>query len=85
METMAAPLQKEFEYYIANQGDLVAVHGFGKYVVIKGEKVIGVYDDQIQAIKETSKTHTPGTFLVQHCVPGSDSYTETFHSRVLFS
>jgi len=81
---MATPLQKEFEYYVANQADLVAKHG-GKFVVIKGEKVIGVFDDQIEAIKETSKTNAPGTFLVQKCVPGSDSYTETFHSRVIFA
>jgi hypothetical protein len=84
MSVMAAPLLKEFEYYVAHQSELVAKYA-GKFVVIKGEKVLGAYDDELQAIRETSKTHLPGTFLVQKCAPGSDSYTATFHSRVVFA
>lgn len=81
---MDKPLEEEFRYYIAHQDELVAQHK-GKYVVIKGEKVIGVFDDEIEAINQTSKTHELGTFLVQKCEEGADSYTQTYHSRVAFN
>jgi len=51
--------------------------------VIKNEGVIGVYDSDIEAIEETSEKHEMGTFLVQKCEPGPNSYTQTFHSRVV--
>ena len=81
---MAIPLEKEFQYYLDNQDELVKKHN-GKFVVIKDRVVIGVYDTELEAIKETSKKHKLGTFLVQKCEPGSESYTQTFHSRVAFA
>ena len=80
---MEKPLQKEFEYYLAHQDDLVSKH-MGKYIVIKDSKVLGAYDSEIEAIRQTSKEHELGTFLVQKCEPGNQSYTQTFHSRVAF-
>lgn len=79
---MAKPLEREFEYYLQHQNDLVKRYN-GKFIVIKDEKVIGVYDNELEAIKETSKHHELGTFLVQKCEPGKESYTQTFHSRVV--
>jgi len=76
-------LEQEFKFYLQNQDALVREHD-GKFIVIKDCKVIGVYDTEMQAITETSKTHEPGTFLVQKCEPGSEGYTQTFHSRVTF-
>jgi hypothetical protein len=78
------PLEREFCYYIKNQNDLVKRYN-GKYVVIKNEKVIGAYDDEVEAIEKTSEQHELGTFLVQKCEPGKESYTQTFHSRVAFA
>ncbi len=80
---MTKPLEKEFKYYIKNQKDLVKKYN-GKFIVIKNEKVIGSYDDEIRAVEETAKTEKLGTFLVQKCEPGKDSYTQTYHSRVTF-
>jgi hypothetical protein len=57
----------------------------GKVLVIKGQKVLGVYDSELQAVEETVKTHPLGTFLVQKCEAGQESYTQTFHSRVAFA
>ena len=74
-------LEKEFEYYIEHQDELVKRYK-GKYIVIKDCRVIGVYDNQIEAIEETSKNEELGTFLVKKCEPGKESYTFTFHSRV---
>jgi hypothetical protein len=81
---MPSPLQKEFNYYLKNQGELVAKYN-GKFVVIKDCKVIGAYDSEFQAVSETQKSHPLGTFLVQKCEPGNQSYTQTFHSRVVFA
>ncbi|MEE8483150.1 MAG: DUF5678 domain-containing protein [Nitrospinota bacterium] len=77
-------LEKEFKYYIAHQDELVAKYK-GKYIVIKGESVIGSYDDEIKALEQTSKNHELGTFLVQKCEPGKENYTQSFHSRVTFT
>ena len=76
-------LEKEFEFYKAHQEELVKKHK-GKYLAIVGEKVTGLYDSELEAYTETKKKHEPGTFLIQHCLPGKDSYTQTFHSRATF-
>lgn len=81
---MESPLKKEFEYYLAHQDELVAIYS-GKFVVIKDQKVIGSYPDQISAINDAKKLHALGTFLVQKVEPGKSAYTQTFHSRVAFS
>ncbi len=81
---MEKPLEKEFEYFVKNQDELVKKHQ-GKYIVIKGNKVLGAYDSDLEALKETTKVHELGTFLVQKCESGSESYTQTFHSRVAFA
>ncbi len=80
---MSKPLEKEFKYYIKNQNKLVKKYN-NKYVVIKNEKVIGVYDSVAEAVQKTSKKEQMGNFLVQKCTPGKEDYTETFHSRVGF-
>lgn len=81
---MPRPLEKEFKYYLDNQERLVERYN-GKYIVIKGCKVIGTYDSEFEAIKKTSQREKPGTFLVQKCVPGKESYTQIYHSRVAFT
>ena len=80
---MDSPLKPEFDYYLANQAELVKKYN-GKFVVIKNRQVIGVYDDQASAVSETRKTHELGTFLVQKVEAGPAAYTQTFHSRVAF-
>ncbi|MBY0499671.1 MAG: hypothetical protein K2P74_08725 [Nitrosomonas sp.] len=84
LQPMNIPLQKEFDYYIANQQQLVENYN-GKVIVIKDQKVIGVYDNILNAIQDSQINHELGTFLVQKVEPGSDSYTQTYHSRVVFS
>lgn len=81
---MPKPLEKEFDYYLEHQDELVAKHN-GRVVVIKGRRVLGVYDDELEAISQTAKTEEMGTFLVQRCTPGDEAYTVTFRSRVRFA
>ena len=81
---MSKPLEKEFEYYLKHQDELVEKYT-GKFIVIKDKEVQGVYESEIEAIEESSKVFELGTFLVQHCLPGDESVTQTFHSRVAFN
>jgi len=77
-------LEKEFKYYLDNQKELLKKYS-GRVIVIVGEVVIGDYSTEVEAYTETIKTHKVGTFLLQLCVPGKDSYTQTFHSRAIFA
>ena len=81
---MPKRLEKEFNYYLEHQEELVEKYN-GKYIVIKNCRVIGSFDTEIEAIEKTVKEHKLGTFLVQKCEPGSESYTQTYHSRVVFA
>ena len=80
---MVTQLEKEFAYYLAHQDELVAKYN-GKYIVIKDGEVLGSYDDELTAVAETQKSHELGSFLVQKVSPGTEDYTQTFHSRVTF-
>jgi len=81
---MSDSLQKEFDFYLEHQDELVERYE-GRYIVIKGGEVLGAYDNELAAIIETQKSHPLGTFLVQLVSRGSAAYTQTFHSRVVFS
>ncbi len=76
-------LDKEFNYYIENQEQLVQKYN-GRYIVIVGEEVVGDYNSDSEALFESKRKYELGTFLIQKCMPGSESYTQTFHSRVTF-
>lgn len=82
---MESPLKKEFDFYLAHQGEMIEKYN-GKFVVIKDEAVVGAYDNELAAITEAQKKDLKaGTFLVQLVSPGNSAYTQTFHSRVVFS
>lgn len=72
-------LDEEFDFYQSNKERFLSEYE-GKFVVFKEKKVIGVYENRMEAIKETRKEHELGTFLVQE-VKKDDVLT--FHSRVI--
>ncbi len=76
-------LDKELQYYIDNQLELIEKYQ-GKFLVIKDQKIIGNYSSEIEAYSETVKNHELGTFLIQECQPGDENYTQTFRTRVIF-
>ncbi len=82
MTSVKKSIEKEFDYYLKHQSDLVKSYN-GKFIVLKGDKVIGAYDSHADAYNETIRTDSLGTFLIQHCLPGSESYSQTFHSQVI--
>lgn len=67
-------LHDEFLYFINNQDELVRRYR-GKYIVIKGQTVIGEYRSEWDAYSETQKKHELGTFLIQKCEAGPSAYT----------
>jgi hypothetical protein len=83
-EAMTENLQREFEYYLQNQKALAQKYN-GKVLVIKGQTVIGVFDSELEAVQQTSENHELGTFLVQKCDATPESYTQSYHSRVVFT
>ncbi len=76
-------LQKEFQYYLDHQKELVKKYD-GRFLVIVGEKVVNDYKTELEAYEDSIRKYKPGTFLIQYCSPGTESYTQTFHSRVAF-
>jgi len=78
---MANQLKAEFEFYKKNQSKLVDEY-LGRFVVIKNEEIIGVYNSEIDAYQNSQKEHKLGSFLIQHVTEGKDDYSQTFYSRV---
>ena len=74
-------LQKQLEYFKSHQDEFVEKYK-GKLLVIKDQEVQGVYDTEMEAYTDAKKKFGLGNFLIQHCLPGQESYTQTFHSRV---
>jgi hypothetical protein len=77
-------LEQEFKYYLANQKELVEKYN-GKFLVIIGEEVVSSYDSYEDALFDSQKKYEIGKFLIQQCLPGEDSYTQTFHTRAIFA
>ena len=77
-------LDREFDFYLASQQKLAEQYQ-GRYIVIKGQEVLGDYAKASDAVRETSKNHVLGTFLVQFCDTDPESTRSVFHSRVIFA
>jgi len=77
-------LEKDFQYYKDHQDELVKKYN-GKFIVIKNQEVIGAYATELEAYNQTLIDHELGSFLIQYCSPGDESYTAIFHSRVIFN
>jgi hypothetical protein len=75
-------LEKEFQFYLKHQDELVKKYE-GKCLVIVGEEVVGAYDSEVRAYDEAISRYKKGEFLIQLCSPGEESYTQTYHSRVV--
>lgn len=77
-------LEKEFKYFVDHQKELVKQYN-GKYLVIKDQTVVGVYDTIEAAYEDAKEKYELGTFLIQHCIPGDAAFKQVFNSRVVFS
>lgn len=77
-------LRDEFQYFIEHQEELVKKY-LKKYVVIKDQQVIEVYDSELEAYFASKEKYGLGKFIIQQCLPGIESYTQTFNSRAIFA
>lgn len=75
---------KEFQYYKDHQEELVRKY-LGKFIVIRGEEVVADYDNEDTAYFESEQKYGLGDFFIIKCQEGSDSHTQTYFSRVIFS
>ncbi len=76
-------LDKEFNFYNKNQKGFLAKYN-NKVLVIKDENIVGIYDDEATAYKESISRYKLGTFLIQRCIPEKETH-QTFHSRATVS
>lgn len=77
-------LDLEFAYFLENQEKWSNEH-YDKFVVVVGQSVFGFFDDMVQAYRAAKMQHPVGTFLIQHCIPGPESYTQVFFSNVMIA
>lgn len=77
-------LEKEYKYFNDNQDDIIKKY-LNKFIVIKGEQIIGSYDTEEDALKDTLKNNKLGTFLLQFVSASKDNYHQKFYSRVMFA
>ncbi len=70
---------QELAFFIAHQSELVAKYR-GKILVIRGERVEGVYATTLEAYLSAQTKFAAGTFMIQPCEPGPDAYTVTINS-----
>ena len=73
-------LEKEYKYFNDNRKSFIKKYK-GKFIVLKDNNVLGIYDSMPEAISETTENHELGTFLVQQCVP-EEQNIQHFHTRV---
>lgn len=77
-------LKAQLEFYKNNLDSLVREYE-GKFLIIANLEVQGAYDSELEAYSVASKLFEMGSFLIQRCESGEQSYTQTFHSRVILA
>lgn len=76
--------EDELKFFVANQKELVKKYR-GKTLVIKGQTIVGVYQNVLEAYLEAQKKCKVGTFMIQPCKPGPSAYTVTISSNATLS
>ncbi len=74
---MNKSLEKEYEYYLEIRAELAKNHD-GKYVAIKGQKVLGIFDDYRGAANAVYVEHERGTVLMQEIGRDYEYFTGIF-------
>jgi hypothetical protein len=76
-------LKDDFEYYTANQEDIIKDH-LGEYVVIKNSAIVGYFREEAKAF-EAMIGNELGTFIVKKCQPPGKDIVTFYNSRVAFA
>ena len=57
-------LEKEITYYLSRKDEFVNDH-FGKFVLIKGDKLIGVFNSHTEALSEAARKFGLDSYLIK--------------------
>lgn len=74
-------IKKDYQYYLDNKDDFNKKYK-NKYIIIKDEKIFGIYETLEEAIN-TAKELEAGTYIIQQCKDNES--TQVFHTRVRFN
>ncbi len=72
-------MNEDYRWFLKNYKELFDKYG-ESYVVIKNQKVIGVYKTYAEGVRITEKTEALGTFIVQKCGIDEAAYTNYISS-----
>ena len=72
---------KDFDFFLQNVEDLYKKYGH-KYLVIKNKQILNAYDAFDEALSNTLKTETLGTFLIQECLENKEKLVHHFQGNV---
>ena len=70
---MKKPLESDFEYYLAIREELAREHD-GKFAAIKDKKVLGIFEDYLEAANAIYVEHERGTVLMQPISSDPDAH-----------
>ena len=76
---MSNQLEREYDFYLSIREELAMEHD-GKFVAIRNQEVLGVYENYMEAAKAVYVEHERGTVLMQEIRKDVDSLVVTFHS-----
>ena len=66
--------ETDYRWFLDNYDQLFKEYGTS-YLAIKEQKVLGVYASYAEALHETEKTETVGSFIIQFCDGNETGYT----------
>lgn len=80
-----ATQSEDFKWFVKNHDKLYSLYP-DKHIVIQDKEVVGSGESFEKALANAlSKGLQLGTFIIQECTKGEESYTQSFSSRVVFA
>jgi len=73
---------QDFKYFLENMENFYRTYG-QKFVVVKNQSILAVYDDFMDAYETTVKTEELGTFLIQECFDDKEKMVSYFQCNVM--
>ena len=70
----------DFKWFVSHYNTLFQKYGH-KFLVIRNQVVLGVYDNHSLALHETLKNRKIGTFIIQECNGSESGYTNYIASN----
>lgn len=73
-------IKELFQWYLDHQTELVEKYN-NRVLLINDNEVKGDFDTEAEAYAFAVKKYKPGSFIIQKCTPGNESYTMTYVTR----